>query len=50
MGDGLDSLNVKELKQLETRLEKAISRVRSKKVNIYGDNESGFAQYFLNLS
>nr|UZC49307.1 AGAMOUS-like protein [Pericallis cruenta] len=31
MGDGLDSLNVKELKQLETRLEKAISRVRSKK-------------------
>ncbi|KAD4385281.1 hypothetical protein E3N88_25449 [Mikania micrantha] len=30
-GEGLDSLNLKELKQLETRLEKAISRIRSKK-------------------
>ncbi|KAI3821180.1 hypothetical protein L1987_08739 [Smallanthus sonchifolius] len=30
-GEGLDSLKLKELKQLETRLEKAISRVRSMK-------------------
>nr|BBC78346.1 AGAMOUS-like MADS-box protein [Larix gmelinii var. japonica] len=31
MGDGLTALNIKELKQLEVRLEKGISRVRSKK-------------------
>nr|QOJ53909.1 AMAMOUS-like protein AGL11-2 [Tagetes erecta] len=30
-GEGLDCLNMKELRQLETRLEKAISKVRSKK-------------------
>ena len=32
MGEHLDSLNVKELKQLENRLERGIARVRSKKV------------------
>lgn len=32
MGDSLSSLSVKELKQVENRLEKAISRIRSKKV------------------
>ena len=32
MGDSLSALNVKELKQVENRLEKAISRIRSKKV------------------
>ncbi|XP_078434394.1 agamous-like MADS-box protein AGL11 [Wolffia australiana] len=31
MGEHLDSLNVKELKQLENRLERGIARVRSKK-------------------
>nr|AAF08830.2 transcription factor MADS1 [Hyacinthus orientalis] len=31
MGESLDPLNVKELKQLETRLERGITRVRSKK-------------------
>ncbi|KAL3513363.1 hypothetical protein ACH5RR_026080 [Cinchona calisaya] len=31
MGEGLSSLNVKELKQLENRLERGISRIRSKK-------------------
>ncbi|XP_020591942.1 floral homeotic protein AGAMOUS-like [Phalaenopsis equestris] len=31
MGDGLSSLNLKELKQLENRLERGITRVRSKK-------------------
>ncbi|MFS7973009.1 putative transcription factor, K-box [Helianthus anomalus] len=31
MGDGLEHLNVKELKQLEGRLEKGISRIRSKR-------------------
>ncbi|CAI9115090.1 OLC1v1015924C2 [Oldenlandia corymbosa var. corymbosa] len=31
VGDGLSSLNVKELKQLENRLERGISRIRSKK-------------------
>ncbi|XP_076944688.1 agamous-like MADS-box protein AGL11 isoform X1 [Bidens hawaiensis] len=31
MGEGLDCLNLKELKQLEGRLEKGISRVRSKR-------------------
>lgn len=30
-GEGLDSLNMKELKQLETRVERGISRIRSKK-------------------
>ncbi|KAL3641459.1 Agamous-like MADS-box protein agl11 [Castilleja foliolosa] len=31
MGEGLSSLNVKELKQLETRLERGITRIRGKK-------------------
>ncbi|KAG8389649.1 hypothetical protein BUALT_Bualt01G0000900 [Buddleja alternifolia] len=31
VGEGLGSLNVKEMKQLETRLERGISRIRSKK-------------------
>ncbi|XP_054813287.1 agamous-like MADS-box protein AGL11 [Prosopis cineraria] len=31
MGDALSTLNVKELKQLENRLERALSRIRSKK-------------------
>ncbi|CAL9753027.1 unnamed protein product [Musa acuminata subsp. burmannicoides] len=31
MGDALSSLNVKELKQLENRLERSITRIRSKK-------------------
>ncbi|XP_073141114.1 agamous-like MADS-box protein AGL11 isoform X2 [Henckelia pumila] len=31
MGDGLTSLNVKEMKQLETRLERSIARIRAKK-------------------
>ncbi|XP_073035403.1 agamous-like MADS-box protein AGL11 isoform X2 [Primulina eburnea] len=31
MGDGLASLNVKEMKQLETRLERSIARIRAKK-------------------
>nr|AHM92099.1 MADS-box protein 23 [Erycina pusilla]AJB29201.1 MADS23 [Erycina pusilla]WDA53342.1 MADS-box protein 23 [Erycina pusilla] len=31
MGEGLSSLNLKELKQLENRLERGITRVRSKK-------------------
>ncbi|KAJ0747632.1 putative transcription factor, K-box [Helianthus annuus] len=30
-GEGLDSLNINELKKLETKLERAISRIRSKK-------------------
>ncbi|XP_075484368.1 agamous-like MADS-box protein AGL11 isoform X3 [Primulina tabacum] len=31
LGEGLGSLNVKELKQLETRLERGITRIRAKK-------------------
>ncbi|KAI3785379.1 hypothetical protein L1987_44497 [Smallanthus sonchifolius] len=31
MGEGLDSLNLKELKHLENRLDKGISRIRSKR-------------------
>ncbi|XP_075482521.1 agamous-like MADS-box protein AGL11 [Primulina tabacum] len=31
MGEGLVSLNVKEMKQLETRLERSITRIRAKK-------------------
>ncbi|KAL3618813.1 Agamous-like MADS-box protein agl11 [Castilleja foliolosa] len=31
MGEGLSSLNVKELKQLETRLERGITKIRGKK-------------------
>ncbi|XP_075480835.1 agamous-like MADS-box protein AGL11 isoform X2 [Primulina tabacum] len=31
MGDGLATLNVKEMKQLETRLERSIARIRAKK-------------------
>lgn len=34
MGESLGSLSVKELKNLESRLEKGISRIRSKKVYI----------------
>lgn len=34
MGESLSTLSVKELKQVENRLEKAISRIRSKKVHI----------------
>ncbi|KMZ57653.1 AGAMOUS MADS box factor transcription factor [Zostera marina] len=38
-GDSVSSLNVKELKQLETRLERGISRIRSKKeLEIQNDN------------
>ncbi|KAI8526526.1 hypothetical protein RHMOL_Rhmol12G0003600 [Rhododendron molle] len=32
MGEGLGSLNMKELKQLENRLERGITRIRSKKI------------------
>lgn len=35
LGDSLGSLNLKELKNLEGRLEKGISRARSKKVNSF---------------
>ena len=35
LGEALSSLNFKELKNLETRLEKGISRIRSKKVLLY---------------
>ncbi|THU66824.1 hypothetical protein C4D60_Mb05t18260 [Musa balbisiana] len=39
MGDALSSLNVKELKQLENRLERSITRIRSKKeVELQSDN------------
>ncbi|PKA57184.1 Floral homeotic protein AGAMOUS [Apostasia shenzhenica] len=39
MGDGLSSLTVKELKQLENRLERGITRIRSKKeVELQNDN------------
>jgi hypothetical protein len=34
MGDSLSSLTVKELKQLENRLERGLTRIRSKKVKI----------------
>ncbi|MED6132730.1 hypothetical protein PIB30_021555 [Stylosanthes scabra] len=32
MGDALSTLTVKELKQLENRLERGITRIRSKKI------------------
>jgi len=32
MGEGLSTMNGKDLKNLETKLEKGISRIRSKKV------------------
>lgn len=40
MGDALSTLTVKELKQLENRLERGITRIRSKKVrlNYYFNN------------
>lgn len=34
MGDSLSTLTVKELKQIENRLERGIARIRSKKVQI----------------
>ena len=34
MGEALGSLSVKELKQLENRLERGIARIRSKKVKV----------------
>ncbi|GMP67768.1 hypothetical protein CsSME_00027648 [Camellia sinensis var. sinensis] len=43
LGEALSSLTFKELKNLESRLEKAISRVRSKKFVIY-QNELLFAE------
>ncbi|RWW84170.1 hypothetical protein BHE74_00007231 [Ensete ventricosum] len=39
MGESLSSLSVKELKQLENRLERGITRIRSKKeVELQNDN------------
>jgi MADS-box transcription factor len=38
LGEALSSLSVKELKSLEIRLEKGISRIRSKKVLILVPN------------
>ncbi|KAK4762212.1 hypothetical protein SAY87_030096 [Trapa incisa] len=39
MGEAIGSLNIKELKNLEGRLEKAIGRVRSKKeIELQNDN------------
>lgn len=35
MGDALSTLTVKELKQLENRLERGITRIRSKKVRLF---------------
>jgi len=35
MGESLGSMNAKELKNLESKLEKGISRIRSKKVYIF---------------
>jgi hypothetical protein len=34
MGDALTSLSIKDLKQLENRLERGIARIRSKKVKM----------------
>ena len=34
MGECLSSLTIKDLKQLENRLERGISRIRSKKVSM----------------
>ncbi|OWM67491.1 hypothetical protein CDL15_Pgr028354 [Punica granatum] len=34
MGDSLSALSVKELKQLENRLERGITRIRSKKATL----------------
>ncbi|KAI4321207.1 hypothetical protein MLD38_034616 [Melastoma candidum] len=35
MGDGLSSLSIKEMKQLENRLERGIARIRSKKHEMF---------------
>ena len=35
MGDAVSNLSVKELKQLENRLERGITRIRSKKVRTF---------------
>ncbi|XP_075495847.1 agamous-like MADS-box protein AGL11 isoform X2 [Primulina tabacum] len=41
LGEGLGSLNVKELKQLETRLERGITRIRAKKeIQLEQENNS----------
>jgi len=42
LGESLGSLNFKELKNLESRLEKGISRVRSKKVQSLTLHQSHF--------
>ncbi|PKI31462.1 hypothetical protein CRG98_048147, partial [Punica granatum] len=41
MGDSLSALSVKELKQLENRLERGVTRIRSKK-EIEMENESAY--------
>ncbi|XP_040948054.1 agamous-like MADS-box protein AGL11 isoform X2 [Gossypium raimondii] len=43
MGDSLSSLTVKELKQVENRLERGITRIRSKKVTLF------YFHYFFSL-
>ncbi|XP_057507110.1 agamous-like MADS-box protein MADS1 isoform X1 [Actinidia eriantha] len=48
LGEALSSLTFKELKNLEGRLEKAISRIRSKKVRF--EMYSFYSDLFLNLS
>ena len=42
MGESLTDMPMKDLKNLETKLEKAITRIRSKKV-------ASFAHYIVNL-
>lgn len=39
MGESLSNLSVKELKQLENRLERGITRIRSKKVKYQSNNQ-----------
>ena len=46
MGDSLASLTVKELKQLENRLERGITRIRSKKVT-HLDTNSNLAEHLI---
>lgn len=35
MGESLNSMSLRDLKQLETRLEKGINKIRTKKANLF---------------
>lgn len=50
MGESLDSMSIRDLKHLEGRLEKGITKIRSKKVDITARCQLSKKQYLVFLS